>query len=1038
MTKFIKGVAATTVAALLAVGLYVSVGEDQRFYALNDDGDTLAIFEDSLGLAMWSDSVYKEHLYQNGLDTGHIFVSVLLDSSGKMGKIIDYIDPIEWEKNRNNKLEPIEYSNVEHIVRNACLAPRYMEVPRSKKSDVKAKIADTTVSWRVDLNDLADSAGDATINTVFHDKAKMIIKSYEKDLWKTVKDEKDVKKVKDKIVDKFVISTGAASYGSAGDYATRALAYADVANLTGNLTFHQISATTETATASANEALNNYTFTDSSDSPHNGSLGGGYISTLNITDNMGIYNSMEGGTIRIAGLSLFRAATQATGTLGDIHVDGISTSLTVNIENCIVHGDGKSQICVKVADTDATLNMWNVYGINALTDIFKINVAAASDIENITSYASNGTDGVDASGCAAEFRNVLVIGTYSGGAYMSVSSATGTNTASTDATNENADWNSGTGNVSNIIIADELDDLIDLSPSMLHIKSTPVGVCATGGAAPSIAGNTTGIQGNARPHTGSVYSIGADELYNTQTHFYYSVGTETGDLYSGNATANAGSLFLAVDAVDSIGVGDEVAEGSNRYYIRGRLSKGAFLIQNSGANGGTPGATNITFAETAITIARAFNNLVDAEDDADDANYMNTSDLVTNDYVLNIACYADGKEESAVTVNGYTTGVNNYVRFFTPVKPNEVGVSQRHDGKWNEDRFYNCCTAGNNFGVNEQFTRLEGLQIADTSTDGQNYMIQTDNSATQSEIRISDCILYNGGFGDGGNFSRGIYARVDGAFGVTKINNTILHTMDEGSASDYTGIDCASGSRTFIYNVTAYDTRYGIKAAGVTYVENTASLANRSLDFEASGFTGDYNADFDGNAPGASAVSLTQNSYEWYFTGALDFHLDDDSTESAELIDNGNRGTALTMYDIDGERRDAAAADWDIGADEFAGCASYRDTTSIGETQIDTNATDTITVVTVSGDTTFTDTVNRVEVATCTTFIDAVRDSCGGASEVAVYDSLYKYSCPAYVYDSSDVFGSDTTIAAPSVPAAGRSKHLGGFLGGWIDGLLDP
>lgn len=36
-----------------------------------------------------------------------------------------------------------------------------------------------------------------------------------------------------------------------------------------------------------------------------------------------------------------------------------------------------------------------------------------------------------------------------------------------------------------------------------------------GGVTPSIAANTSGVRGNARPH-GDLYSIGADELYKEQ------------------------------------------------------------------------------------------------------------------------------------------------------------------------------------------------------------------------------------------------------------------------------------------------------------------------------------------------------------------------------------------------------------------------------------------------------------------------------------------------------------------------------------------
>ncbi|MDA2924180.1 hypothetical protein MYX65_05910 [Acidobacteria bacterium AH-259-L09] len=131
------------------------------------------------------------------------------------------------------------------------------------------------------------------------------------------------------------------------------------------------------------------------------------------------------------------------------------------------------------------------------------------------------------------------------------------------------------------------------------------------------------------------------------TAIYYSVGTDTSALYSGNGSASSGVLTLSSSASNNIGVGDEVREGLNRYYITQRNSSTSFNIQNSAANGGTPGATNITFADTSITIYRAFNSLDDAVDaldggvSASDSNHLNTTDLVTADYQLNIACYGD-------------------------------------------------------------------------------------------------------------------------------------------------------------------------------------------------------------------------------------------------------------------------------------------------------------------------------------------------------------------------------------------------------------
>jgi len=136
---------------------------------------------------------------------------------------------------------------------------------------------------------------------------------------------------------------------------------------------------------------------------------------------------------------------------------------------------------------------------------------------------------------------------------------------------------------------------------------------------------------------------------------YYSVGTDNLALYSGNASATSGALTLSSPAVDKIGVGDEVRVGSNRYYITGRNSSTMFTIQNSGANGGTPGDTNITFGSQSIAIHRAFNSLTAAVTGSSDANHLKTADLYGGSFQLNWPCYNDGPMDDAVTIDGYTT-----------------------------------------------------------------------------------------------------------------------------------------------------------------------------------------------------------------------------------------------------------------------------------------------------------------------------------------------------------------------------------------------
>ncbi|HKZ55395.1 MAG TPA: DUF2341 domain-containing protein, partial [Anaerolineales bacterium] len=196
---------------------------------------------------------------------------------------------------------------------------------------------------------------------------------------------------------------------------------------------------------------------------------------------------------------------------------------------------------------------------------------------------------------------------------------------------------------------------------------------------------------------------------------YYSVGVSTSPLYSGNASASSGTLTLESPAANTIGVGDEIRLGSNRYYITGRTSSTIFSIQNSAANGGTPGATDITFSSTTISIYRAFNTLTAAEANSPDANHLNTSDLVAGNFQLNWPTYNDGAMNDRVTINGWTTGANNYIRIFTPTASNQVGASQRHTGVagsgFRMAPVSASPAAGGVIWIEEEYVRVEGIEI---------------------------------------------------------------------------------------------------------------------------------------------------------------------------------------------------------------------------------------------------------------------------------------------------------------------------------------
>ncbi|RLI99491.1 MAG: hypothetical protein DRP06_03345, partial [Candidatus Aenigmatarchaeota archaeon] len=169
------------------------------------------------------------------------------------------------------------------------------------------------------------------------------------------------------------------------------------------------------------------------------------------------------------------------------------------------------------------------------------------------------------------------------------------------------------------------------------------------------------------------------------TDIYYSVGTNASDLMNGpvSVSIDSGVAVFNVSQPDKIGVGDKITYVGNVSFISGRINSTAYDVVTA------KGAVPLDVSDLIVyNITRAFNSLddavdaVDGGDCANDFNHLDTSNLTEGNYTLNIACYGDGADTDAVVVDGWTTGVDNYIRIYTPVNSSEVGVSQRHDGKW--------------------------------------------------------------------------------------------------------------------------------------------------------------------------------------------------------------------------------------------------------------------------------------------------------------------------------------------------------------------
>ena len=165
-------------------------------------------------------------------------------------------------------------------------------------------------------------------------------------------------------------------------------------------------------------------------------------------------------------------------------------------------------------------------------------------------------------------------------------------------------------------------------------------------------------------------------------------------------------------------------------------------------DGSAPTATS--GPDVAVAVYRAYDTLADWESQQEntlisDSNVNPDPDLDGTDTILMVACYADGNDSTAVTINGWTTGPDNYIRIYTPVSSSEVGTSQRHNGTWDTSAYRLEVTPTadwqNNIEIGgDQYVRIDGLQFYRTS-DYQGACVIHGFGLGSAELRISNSIF---------------------------------------------------------------------------------------------------------------------------------------------------------------------------------------------------------------------------------------------------------------------------------------------------------
>jgi len=628
------------------------------------------------------------------------------------------------------------------------------------------------------------------------------------------------------------------------------------------------------------------------------------------------------------------------GSYDGIYLNTQSASAEIKISNCIVRGDGGNNYGVNAGDTTmaGVVKVWNTVAYDNKADGFYIGSTAVGTFYcyNCTSV-DNQRYGFDTNSGTMILKNCL-------GSGNTIQDFLGPMTVDYSASaDDTATLYGGTGNRSNqhFLFADYANDNFHLAPTDPGAKGY-----GTNLSADTNLSFSTDIDGQTR--SGS-WDIGADQFQ--ALPIYRSVGPN-------NTTALASSTGAAMTIDNNIatfssglaanvGVGDVIVYNgysttakNSVAFISGRSSNTVYSVQDVAGR-----TASSTYATTNWQVFRAATSLSDAESGTENTGIPSGlrhfdiawsgsggKNLASSTEQWNIAAYGDAADTNAVTIDGWTTTADNYIKIYTPYLPSEVGVSQRHSGKWDSSKYNLVLTNSSSWPIYNYLASnlwIDGLQIFVNNPSAGNLGIIDTWGITGNEIvdvKISNNIIKSSA-----QTAYDIYGIVGYNLGTgSKISiwNNLIYDLGKNSAS--TGIIAWGSTYSisyYVYNNTVVNAYYGYQLDPNYPTAYTAknNIAQNCINgfYESGGSfnaTSDYNlSDIAGDAPG----SHSKNGVKVQFVNAAskDFHL---AQGDASAIDQGtNLSTDANLAfstDIDGQPRPMGPA-WDIGADETRGTA---------------------------------------------------------------------------------------------------------------------
>src|SRR3989344_2610787 len=389
---------------------------------------------------------------------------------------------------------------------------------------------------------------------------------------------------------------------------------------------------------------------------------------------------------------------------------------------------------------------------------------------------------------------------------------------------------------------------------------------------------------------------------------YYSAGQNISDHKTGSPTVTLSSgvaTFSVAQTAPNIGVGDRVTYNSTqKVFISGKISQTKWTVVT--VKGDTP--SNVSNA-TVNSIRHEFDSLNNAVSyykgfRAGDSDHLNTSNLISGSIV---------------------TGPNNYIRIYTPTNTaSEVNLNQRHDGKWNNQKYSLIFSPNNNstaaIRTYKPYVKIDGLQIKIISTYHGNHGIEA-SYIDSGWVEVSNNIIT----GQILNYASGISMGYKIGNLTGKIWNNLIYDLRGTNYGASTGIifgncynqdPCSTGTG-YIYNNTIINIQGGINnrsTLGLIVAKNNI-VQDSNWGYGGTFSASSNNISNKNDAPGSNSQKNTTVSF--INKAGKDFHLSPSDTKAL------NRGVSLisdpylpVSSDIEGDPRPSGSS-WDIGSDEY-------------------------------------------------------------------------------------------------------------------------